>query len=646
MKYFKWMFLFLVVSCSDDLKEVTQPTEKFTVNIKSTNGGTVSSSGGSYEKGYQFTVTATPDNEFIFDKWSDGNTDNPRTITVNQNLELEAVFKKKTYPLSLSISGSGNVTEELLVQGTITNYNSGSIVRLTAVPEEKWVFDSWKGDIESSQNPIDLDINGPMEVEAVFIPAPIIFENRSPNYPDINFTSGNILTNKFHPGLILTSDIIVSNIDISENCDCTGCACATKYVLRNNQSRYIDYNRDGRTDLFGWLLNMSGGYGVDYGKYVLVDDVFNNPTTSYFDSGIWFAGRMEVNDFNGDGVEDILVFHQNDHGDNQGGHFTERSPLEIVYINNDGTLQVSQIGEPTAAHELTCFDIDLDGDIDIVNFEYYQGPDGTEYNTTPQVPLFYINDGTGNFTITDNLFEQSEFYKENSLDYTFTAVDSFDLDNDGYMDIITGNSTKDEMQYCLYDNPDDPYEQNCYTITNTQGIRILWGSSSGTYSEDRMTTLEIPYFSTGGEKGVLGFSFIDIDLDGFYEIVSTGFHDRIGSYGPYSGGFLDIYSNLGNRTFEIETNSTIDINEWLYQNKQSVDAGDIPLFYDIAIVDVDGDGDFDILPHTINTGDILLLDTQNGVDRYKYQTNIGESFHWKNNGGYFELNDVRKDYEN
>ena len=638
----------LLFSCGKESPAITDPVISYTLTVSSGTGGNVNTSGGSYNQGQSVSITATPNPEYVFVNWSNGSTDNPLSITLNSNQTVTANFEKRKYPLTVSITGSGTVSEEIISAGkTTTEYTSGSVIRLTANPSNEWVFLGWSGSVSSTENPIELTVNESKTISVTFQIPDVFFTNRSPLYPSINNSIGNIRTNYYHPGLILTPDIIENSIDISENCDCTGCSCSEKYVLFNNHSRYIDINNDGKIDLFGWLMNNSRGYGVGFGKYVIVDDVFNNPESTYYNSNTWFGGRMEVNDFNGDGRDDILVYNQNDHGDNQGGYFTERVPLEIIYFNLDGSFNVVPIGEPTGTHELTSFDIDMDGDVDIVNFEYWMGPDGTEYNSTIQVPLFYINDGNGNFEIVDDKFLEHEYYLNTvGIDYNFIAVDSFDLDNDGFIDIIVGNVTDKEDNYCVYDNPNDPFEQNCYVLDSTEGIRVLWGNENGTFSEQNMTVFEDSYFSTGASKGPLGFNFIDINNDGYFEVISTGFHNNIGDYGPYSGGFIDIYSNLGTRSFSRITESTISNNEWFYENKRSVDTGDIPLFYDIGVIDVDNDGDYDLIPHTINTGSVRLLDTNNGVDRYRYETNIGKNFYWRNDGGFFTLNEDRKDYEN
>ena len=70
------------------------------------------------------------------------------------------------------------------------------------------------------------------------------------------------------------------------------------------------------------------------------------------------------------------------------------------------------------------------------------------------------------------------------------------------------------------------------------------------------------------------------------------------------------------------------------------------MFYDIGVVDVDNDGDFDLIPHTINTGSVRLLNSNEGVDTFRYQSNIGKNFFWRNDGGFFTLINDRMNYQN
>ena len=50
------------------------PIVKYTITLSAGEGGTVSTTGGEYEAGQTVSVTATPQGEYVFTSWSDGNT--------------------------------------------------------------------------------------------------------------------------------------------------------------------------------------------------------------------------------------------------------------------------------------------------------------------------------------------------------------------------------------------------------------------------------------------------------------------------------------------------------------------------------------------------------------------------------------------
>ena len=168
--YSSLALLLVLIACSKDEEPVPPPTPKFSITITAGDGGSVSTSGGTYDKGTKVNVTATPDGEFLFDKWSDGNTDNPREITVSSNLNLSASFVKKKYALIVNVEGEGTVEEEIIVQGSTstTEYNSGTTIKLTATPSDEWVFSGWSGAIESTDNPIEVSVDEAKEITATF----------------------------------------------------------------------------------------------------------------------------------------------------------------------------------------------------------------------------------------------------------------------------------------------------------------------------------------------------------------------------------------------------------------------------------------------------------------------------------------------
>ena len=76
-----------------------------TVTITDSAHGSVEGA-GSYDLGASATLTAVPDKGYKFASWSDGNTDNPRTITMNSNISLSANFAINSYTLKYVLNGS------------------------------------------------------------------------------------------------------------------------------------------------------------------------------------------------------------------------------------------------------------------------------------------------------------------------------------------------------------------------------------------------------------------------------------------------------------------------------------------------------------------------------------------------------------
>ena len=170
----------IILSCSSDETStpVTPPAPivKYTITLSAGEGGTVSTTGGEYEAGQTVSVTATPQGEYLFKDWSDGNTDATRTITVSSNSTLTANFEKKKYPLTVNIEGEGEVLEEIVNSGRTTDYDSGTTVKLTAIPAEGWEFVGWTGS-NSNSNSLTVTLNGNTSVQAIFLPKTFL-ENR------------------------------------------------------------------------------------------------------------------------------------------------------------------------------------------------------------------------------------------------------------------------------------------------------------------------------------------------------------------------------------------------------------------------------------------------------------------------------------
>jgi hypothetical protein len=89
-------------SCDkDEVKE-----EFFNVTVSGENGViTISPEGEVFSMGQQITITASADEGYLFEKWSNGSTDNPLVIEVSEDLELTASIKK----LAIGLEYAGGI---------------------------------------------------------------------------------------------------------------------------------------------------------------------------------------------------------------------------------------------------------------------------------------------------------------------------------------------------------------------------------------------------------------------------------------------------------------------------------------------------------------------------------------------------------
>ena len=86
-----------------------------TVNSSNLSQGTTTG-GGTYYYGTNHQITATPNDCYQFTKWSDGNTDNPRTIIVNGDATYTAEFLSVQYSIKVESAdeSQGAVSVELV----------------------------------------------------------------------------------------------------------------------------------------------------------------------------------------------------------------------------------------------------------------------------------------------------------------------------------------------------------------------------------------------------------------------------------------------------------------------------------------------------------------------------------------------------
>ena len=181
-KFFLLLSVLFIVSCSSSAEEEPVPVIKYTLTTSANpaTGGTISPASGQHIEGATVNITATPAAEYVFSSWTGATgTTTTTSIVMNSNKTVTANFVKKKYALTTSVEGEGTISEKVIKAGTATDYNSGTVVELTATPSSGWKFKEWSGDLTGTENPKEITIDKPKTVTAVF-------ETLPPFYLDAN----------------------------------------------------------------------------------------------------------------------------------------------------------------------------------------------------------------------------------------------------------------------------------------------------------------------------------------------------------------------------------------------------------------------------------------------------------------------------
>lgn len=111
------------------LKTITvegDPAQSFNLSLSVTpaGGGTVTGA-GTYREGTQVEISATAAQGYNFLRWSDGNTNATRTVTVNADMSLQAVFGVPGTLVKLNIDPNGESAQAATLDGVAAVYTGG-----------------------------------------------------------------------------------------------------------------------------------------------------------------------------------------------------------------------------------------------------------------------------------------------------------------------------------------------------------------------------------------------------------------------------------------------------------------------------------------------------------------------------------------
>ena len=283
------------------------------------------------------------------------------------------------------------------------------------------------------------------------------------------------------------------------------------------QYLYTDLNNDGNKDLWAYYYKAPWPTN-ERGIHLFVDNIDAGGQFE-IEYGLTQVRKTVLSDFNNDGKNEITLF----------SHGYDKPPfpgdsLAIFDVENKKYKYLSDdIG---FFHGGATGDVNNDGHEDILTF-------GDNL-------VFYLNNGSGDFTLNNNIF----------LNFTdadnYYTVELFDIDNDGLLDLFLGSG----------------------------GTLLVVKNENGTFN--RINGINI---QTDNNLEVMDINFFDFDNDNIKEILVMN------NISGYQGHSLNLYK------FSFENNSHIT-STYFDDTKYT---GNNAWIKWLHIFDYDKDGDLDIV---------------------------------------------------
>jgi uncharacterized repeat protein (TIGR02543 family) len=159
--------ILILTSCGNE--SVNNTVYTLDIDVSPSEGGSIAEGSADYQEGESVTITAIPEDEWTFSGWSGDiqASSNPLTFTMDSDKSITANFTKIIFSLNVTILGEGTVREKI-VQQKMSDYELGTVVHLTPMPNEGWRFVEWQEDLTGDETPAQITIDAEKNITAVF----------------------------------------------------------------------------------------------------------------------------------------------------------------------------------------------------------------------------------------------------------------------------------------------------------------------------------------------------------------------------------------------------------------------------------------------------------------------------------------------
>jgi uncharacterized repeat protein (TIGR02543 family) len=132
------------------------------------------------------SVSAVGQSGWVLDHWEGdlGGAEPAEMLIMDGNKSITAVFVERDYTLSVTSTGSGQVS----VDPSKSSYEHGETVTLTATADPGWEFTGWTGDVTSTTNPLMHTMTGDATITANFSEATVSLQLGISGQGQVNVT--------------------------------------------------------------------------------------------------------------------------------------------------------------------------------------------------------------------------------------------------------------------------------------------------------------------------------------------------------------------------------------------------------------------------------------------------------------------------